>query len=200
MTIQGRSTRRKARSASGGRPNSSRSPRTKGQPAPALLKLHGALHLPPPTDRELQALRRIGNFHTAVGTKVVQDLPRGVSLGSAAELAAQLNRKPETVRRWLRKGVLPANVIGGRGRHTQLSERASSRAAEPTLQGKPGIGRGNRFSSYAGQWIAVRGGAVVAAGVTPADVVNRLHALDAMAESMFRVPDDNTRAAGVVPR
>lgn len=184
----------------GGSPDRNRATPTDFQPLPALLKLHDALHPPALSSQELQALRRIGKFHDAVGDKVVQALSRGVSLGSAAELAAHLNRKPETVRRWLRKGVLPANIVGTGPTHAQPRGPAKPVAVEFRAQATPRIRGGNRFAAYAGQWVAVRWDEVVAAGTTPADVVNRLRTLDEMAESMFRIPSEDDDPGGVLPR
>lgn len=155
------------------------------------VKLHAALASPSVLRRQSEALERIGALHGLIGSRVVENLSTPAMSLTAADLAARVDRTPETVRRWLRSGQLPSNLMAG------SPARGSSPPVllVPTRRGETR----STLDAYVGQWVALRGEEVLAAGETPAAVVMQLRDLGTKAESMFRVPSTEREVGGVAP-
>lgn len=80
------------------------------------------------------------------------------------------------------------------------SSSARSRGGSSRLQSAGESERlGDRLSSFAGEWVAIKDDDVLHAASTPHELVEWLSRHGRKADSMFRVPEDELAATGLAP-
>ena len=84
-------------------------------------------------------------------------------------------------------------IAGRRGEEPVVPPAQPAAIREAPRPTPPGRGGAEALRPYVGQWVAVTGGEVVAAGASPRDVLRALERARETAESMFRVPLDPAR-------
>ena len=91
--------------------------------------------------------------------------------------------------------VPPGSAVGRGARSTDMSF-ADPPAGAGTARRRE---LGETLAALAGQWVAIKDDELLVAAPTPQELVGWLARHDRRADSMFRVPEDESAAAGLAP-
>lgn len=99
-----------------------------------------------------------------------------------------------------RRVLMNLGFAVGRRRVTSGSRAAPTRSGPPIesrVETEPDLNQ--LLRQLPGQWVATKGDELLVAATTPQAVVSWLSRNDRMADSVFRVPEDDVAASGLAP-